>query len=195
MERFPDELVLSFNFLKKLKPCAEITDDRLLEMCRKAIDIDASHAEHYQGWDIYKALAEYKVKAEQMDGGVYGNRLVRAQYDDSVKTVVLYTTGIESMVNCGACDALGVENTMEKMREILLWHEFFHVLEFKHIGLIGKQFPLPKKFLWFTVQSPLYSISEICANAFAMRVMGLAHNPFIVDYLLHTPTDEEGRKE
>lgn len=195
MEHLPDELELSLAFLRKQKACAGLPEEQLVKMCTEAIAIGASHADTYQGWDIYKALREYKVKVEQSDGGVYGSRLVRAQYDDSVKTVFLYSAGLQSMVDTGAGGLLGIENTEEKMREVLLWHEFFHVLEFKVIGLVGKQFPLPKKVLCFHLRSPFYSISEICANAFAMRVMGLKHNPFIIDHLLRNSEAEQTGKE
>lgn len=195
MEHLPDEITLSLSFLKKQKACTGLPEEQLVKMCEEAIAIGASHAGKYRDWDIYKALKEYKVKAEMSEGGVYGSRLVRAQYDDSVKTVFLYKAGVDSMVDTGAGTLLGVENTEDKMREILLWHEFFHVLEFKVIGLVGKRFPLPQKVLCFNVNKPFYPISEICANAFAMRVMGLKHNPFIIDHLLHNSEAAQTGKE
>jgi len=83
---------------------------------------------------------------------------------------------------------MGIEHSLEKVREVLLWHEFFHVLEFQKIGLVGEKFCVPRKVLFFIINRPFYPISEISANAFAKQVMGLAYNPFLFDYLMQNPS-------
>jgi len=182
-ENYPSELELSAAYLKKLKPCAGIGDEQLRKMAEEAIGIGAKNAVPFAGGDLRSLLPEYGVKVETIEGGVYGNRLLRAQYDDSVHVIYLYSVGVKTVLDSGAPEILGIPADEVSVQRVLLWHEFFHVLEFKKIGLVGRNYRLPAKMLGFPVHKPLYAISEICANAFAMRVLSLRFSPFLIDYL------------
>jgi hypothetical protein len=154
-------------------------------MSEKAIAIGAGQALEFDGSELMAETASRGVKTEMRKGGIVGNRLIRAQYDHSVHTIVIYEDGINSILETPAAEMLGIPNTVESVREALMWHEFFHVLEFTGLGLAGENFKIPGKFLWFSCQKPLYPISEICANAFTMRILKLNYNPFLIDFLLH----------
>ena len=181
----PSEIELSVNFLKGLKMCSGLGDEVIGEMAERAIDVGASHASDFVGSDVVDEALHRGVKVVMHKGGVVVNKLIRAQYDHSIKTIIIYEDGVTSVLTTPAAELLGVENTVESVREVLIWHEFFHVLEFKEIGLAGADFKVPGKTLWFERNKPLYQISEICANAFAMRAAGLCYSPFLIDYLAH----------
>jgi len=181
----PDELGLGVDYLKGLKECAGLPEAELCDMARRAIEIGAKQAEAFAGGDIEQQAQRFKVTLKMLPGGLYGQRLIRAQYDHSAKDIRIYQQGVETVLSTPAPELLGIECSVEAVREVLLWHEFFHVLEFHKIGLVGRQFRIPGKALFgFARTKPLYRISEICANAFAMRVMGLRRNPFLIDYVL-----------
>lgn len=184
----PSRLTLSVDFLKSMEKTKELPLSQLKEWAEKAIEIGLNEAINYESFDVKVELQKAGIRVEEHNGGVLGNKLIRALYDDSVKTIIIYSQGIDSVLDTPAAEMLGVANDRETIREILICHEYFHYLEFHKIGLVGEGFRLPQKTLGFTRQKPVYYVSEISANAFAERVMRLNANPFILDYLLQNET-------
>lgn len=183
MFSLPDEITLCMDYIKSLKHTAGISEETLAKMVHDAIRIGEDAASDYIGANIIEQAEKSGITLKMMEGGVFGERLLRAQYDDSVKAITVYTDGITSILNTPGAEVIGIIPTVEKVREVLLWHEFFHVLEYTKLGLLGDKFKVPGKMLWFKVEHPLYQISEISANVFAKKVMGLKYNPLVLDYI------------
>lgn len=74
---------------------------------------------------------------------------------------------------------------------VLLWHEFFHVLEFQELGYIGERYRVDTKGLFFTKKKAVYAVSEVSANAFAKTVLQLSNSPFLIDWMMHHPVNME----
>ena len=89
MVRLPDERTLSFEYLKKLKDTVGFSCEQLFDMVDRAVEIGAAHARSYIGLDIVKEAQKRKAKVEMHKGGLVASRLVRAQYDHSIKTIVV----------------------------------------------------------------------------------------------------------
>lgn len=183
ISNLPDDFTLCMDFMKSLKKTAGIPEKNLEKMVEEAIAIGEDLATGYIGANIIDVAKTYGITLNMVEGGVFGNRLMRAQYDDDDKVITVYEDGINNVLMKSGAVLLGVELSCDKVREVFLWHEFFHVLEFNEIGLIGDRYKVPAKLLCFSYKRPLYEISEVSANAFAKKVMGLKCNPFILDYI------------
>ncbi len=183
--RVPDALALSMDFLKSMKKSKDLPPEQLEEWASRAIQIGEEEAKNYANTDILSQVKKDHIRIELQEGGVFGNNLLRALYDDTVKSIVIYKQGLESVLETPAADILGIENSREKIMEVLVCHEYFHYIELSKRGLVGENFKLDQKVLWFQTQKPVYYVSEISANAFAQKVLNLKENPFVFDYLLH----------
>jgi hypothetical protein len=186
----PDENTLCFEYLKNLKQTKNLGEDTLLNMVHEAIAIGAETAGPYIGADVVEEVQKYGVVMKMVTGGFWGNKLFRAQYDESTKVITVFEDGVGSMLRTKGPEEVGIEATVEQVRNVLLWHEFFHILEFNKIGLVGEKYRIPTKVLWFHFNCPLYQISEISANVFAKKVMSLRQNPFVFDYIIKHEEDE-----
>lgn len=181
----PDALTLCKDFLKSMKKTKDLPPEQLEEWADRAIGIGETEAENYVNADILSLVKQAGIRIELQEGGVFGSNLLRALYDDTVKSIVIYRQGLESVLETPAAEILGIENTQEKIMEVLICHEYFHYIELSRRGLVGEGFKLPQKVLCFSVNKPVYYVSEISANAFARKVLNLKENPFVFDYLLH----------
>lgn len=186
----PDELELSVDFLRSLNETADLSNDRLREWAEEAIRIGREAALPYRGRTVLSMITEKGIHVEMREGGVFGGRLLRALYDHSVRTITVYEEGVLSAMRSPGPDLLGVEASMDSVRNVLMCHEFFHCLEFMDMGLVGKKFTVPGKVLFFKKNKPVYAVSEISANAFAKTVLDLKCSPFILDYFLQRPSAE-----
>lgn len=200
MIELPTELQLSAEFLKQNSEYKNLPNAELEKIAGQLVSIGENVALQFQNADVLEEARIRGIRVEMRNGGVVAGKLIRGFYDHSIKTLATYTDGIQSVLNTSAPEVLGVERTVEAIREVLMWHEFFHVLEFTELGLVGKQFKIPKKVLFFTTHKPVYAVSEVCANAFCKTVMNLNHSPFIIDHLYHqetknNPTILEAEKE
>lgn len=178
----PEDFTLCTDFLKKRREAAGLSGETLVSIAERALEIGEKTAVDYKGKDLDKLAKEFKISLRMETGGVVGNRLLRAQYDDSVKCITVYQDGLEQLLQSGRLEELGLPASRDQVRDMLLWHEFFHVLEFHKIGMVGKQFPLAHKVLCFSVKKPFYAASELSAHAFVRDVLGLKRLPLYLDY-------------
>ena len=177
----PRDLTLCVNFLKGRKEAGSFTDDELLSIAEQALSIGEKTAVDYKGKDLAGLAEELKISMQIEKGGLVGTRLMRAHYDDSVRCITVYEDGLDQILSSGRLEELGLPGTYENVRDMLLWHEFFHALEFRRIGMVGKDFPVIRKVLGFTVRKPFYAVSELSAHAFVRDILNLRRLPMILD--------------
>lgn len=187
----PDERTLSADFLRTLPELKEKSREELERWAEELIELGRRTGEDYIGRNVLELCEERKIRVNMVLGGLVGKKLVRAHYDDSVKTITVYQDGITSALSTGTAECLGIGDSLEAFRTVLLWHEFFHVLEFQELGYVGERYKTEAKGLLFSKRKAVYPVSEVSANAFARTVLGLSGSPFLIDWMLHRRADGE----
>ena len=177
-----NEKEFCMKYISSLKITKDISKDILEEMVDQALKIGKDISKEYVGVHIRELLKMNNIKINLAKGGVYGNKLIRARYDNEEKDITIYEDGIKDVLKKNIIDKIGIEKSSTSIEDIFLCHEFFHFLEFNRFQLLGNKFKVPIRVLGFKIQKPLYEISEISANVFAKEIMGLRYNPIIIDY-------------
>ena len=111
---------------------------------------------------------------------VYGNQRYFSDYVSGTKEITLYER---------SCALWAKQNQLEvhEAQNLILMHEFFHVLETTRLGLTSKEYLVPL----FTIgpfklgKTGIHALSEIAAHAFTNTYYGLLHNSS------HTGEDNE----
>lgn len=187
----PDDLELCVWFLSKLGQTKDQSKEGITGMAQKAMQIGFAQAESFVGKRMEEQAEKDGIRLEMQAGGIAVNKLLRAQYDSKKRVIVTYQDGVNSALETQGPELLGCEHSVEAVREVFMWHEYFHYIEFSSLGLLGEKMRLQKKILFFSVSRPFYAISEVAANAFSQRVLQLKHNPFLLDYLLIKQTGDD----
>ena len=102
---------------------------------------------------------------------VYGNQRYFSDYVSGTKEITLYEQ---------SCALWAEQNQLElhEAQNLILMHEFFHVLETTRLGLTSKEYTVPL----FTIgpfklgRTGIHALSEIAAHAFTNTYYGLLHN-------------------
>ena len=102
---------------------------------------------------------------------VYGNQRYFSDYVSGTKEITLYEQ---------SCALWAKQNQLEvrEAQNLILMHEFFHVLETTRLGLTSKEYLVPL----FTLgpfrlgKTGIHALSEIAAHAFTNTYYGLLHN-------------------
>ena len=102
---------------------------------------------------------------------VYGNQRYFSDYVSGTKEITLYEQ---------SCALWAKQNQLElhDAQNLILMHEFFHVLETTRLGLTSKEYTVPL----FTIgpfklgKTGIHALSEIAAHAFTNTYYGLLHN-------------------
>lgn len=102
---------------------------------------------------------------------VYGNQRYFSDYVSGTKEITLYEQ---------SCVLWAKQNQLEphEAQNLILMHEFFHVLETTRLGLTSKEYTVPL----FTIgpfklgKTGIHALSEIAAHAFTNTYYGLLHN-------------------
>ena len=102
---------------------------------------------------------------------VYGNQRYFSDYVSGKKEITLYEQ---------SCALWAEQNQLElhEAQNLILMHEFFHVLETTRLGLTSKEYTVPL----FTIgpfklgRTGIHALSEIAAHAFTNTYYGLLHN-------------------
>lgn len=102
---------------------------------------------------------------------VYGNQRYFSDYVSGTKEITLYEQ---------SCALWAKQNQLEvrEAQNLILMHEFFHVLETTLLGLTSKEYLVPL----FTLgpfrlgKTGIHALSEIAAHAFTNTYYGLLHN-------------------
>lgn len=102
---------------------------------------------------------------------VYGNQRYFSDYVSGTKEITLYEQ---------SCALWAKQNQLElhDAQNLILMHEFFHVLETTRLGLTSKEYTVPL----FTIgpfklgKTGIHALSEIAAHAFTNTYYELLHN-------------------
>ena len=102
---------------------------------------------------------------------VYGNQRYFSDYVSGTKEITLYEQ---------SCELWAKQNQIEphEAQNLILMHEFFHVLETTQLGLTSKEYTVPL----ITIgplklgKTGIHALSEIAAPAFTNTYYGLLHN-------------------
>lgn len=102
---------------------------------------------------------------------VYGNQRYFSDYVSGTKEITLYEQ---------SCALWAKQNQLElhDAQNLILMHEFFHVLETTRLGLTSKEYTVPL----ITIgpcklgKTGIHALSEIAAHAFTNTYYGLLHN-------------------
>lgn len=101
---------------------------------------------------------------------VYGNQRYFSDYVSGTKEITLYEK---------SCALWAQQNQLEvhEAQNLILMHEFFHVLETTRLGLTSKEYTVP----FITIgpfklgKTGIHALSEIAAHAFTNTYYGLLH--------------------
>mgnify|MGYP000843751182 FL=1 len=102
---------------------------------------------------------------------VYGNQRYFSDYVSGTKEITLYEQ---------SCALWAKQNQLDlhEAQNLILMHEFFHVLETTRFGLTSKEYTVPL----FTIgpfklgKTGIHALSEIAAHAFTNTYYGLLYN-------------------
>lgn len=102
---------------------------------------------------------------------VYGNQRYFSDYVSGTKEITLYEQ---------SCELWAKQNQigLHEAQNLILMHEFFHVLETTRLGLTSKEYTVPL----ITIgplklgKTGIHALSEIAAHAFTNTYYGLLHN-------------------
>ncbi len=104
---------------------------------------------------------------------VYGNQRYFSDYVSGTKEITLYEQSCALWAKQNQLDLYEAQN-------LILMHEFFHVLETTQLGLTSKEYTVPL----ITIgplklgKTGIHALSEIAAHAFTNTYYGLLHNVF-----------------
>ena len=104
---------------------------------------------------------------------VYGNQRYFSDYVSGTKEITLYEQ---------SCALWAKQNQLDlhEAQNLILMHEFFHVLETTRLGLTSKEYTVPL----FTIgpfklgKTGIHALSEIAAHAFTNTYYGLLNSSF-----------------
>lgn len=101
---------------------------------------------------------------------VYGNQRYFSDYVSGTKEITLYEK---------SCALWAKQNQLEvhDAQNLILMHEFFHVLETTRLGLTGKEYTVPLITIgpFKLGKTGIHALSEIAAHAFTNTYYGLLH--------------------
>ena len=102
---------------------------------------------------------------------VYGNQRYFSDYVSGTKEITLYEK---------SCALWAQQNQLEvhEAQNLILMHEFFHVLETTRLGLTSKEYTVPLITIgpFKLGKTGIHALSEIAAHAFTNTYYGLLHN-------------------
>lgn len=104
---------------------------------------------------------------------VYGNQRYFSDYVSGTKEITLYEQSCALWAKQNQLDLYEAQN-------LILMHEFFHVLETTRLGLTSKEYTVPL----FTIgpfklgKTGIHALSEIAAHAFTNTYYGLLNSSF-----------------
>ena len=102
---------------------------------------------------------------------VYGNQRYFSDYVSGTKEITLYEQ---------SCALWAKQNQLElhEAQNLILMHEFFHVLETTRLGLTSKEYTVPLITIgpFKLGKTGIHALSEIAAHAFTNTYYGLLHN-------------------
>lgn len=109
-------------------------------------------------------------------GGNRG-RAQKSEYRKKEKEIIIFHDTLKRLTA-----EVTVPDLSERILRFLIAHELFHHLEETRIGAIYKRFKFPKR-PWGSFY--IKGLSEVAAQAFTARLLGLEFSPQVFDYLTY----------
>ena len=160
----------------------KITNVQKHEYIIKSIECGKEYALKYKDKSIYDLLEENNLKVkEEIEEGEYRNLFGLFTYPNQI---TLFTTNIYRVYK--KLNNNGLDISEEKIKEVVLAHEFFHYLENKdHKNFYTKVEKITTfKLFKLNIKSNVIALSEIAAMNFAKNFCSLDFSTYIFDYYL-----------
>ena len=127
---------------------------------------------------------------------LFGKIVRTSTYAHRTRTITIYTSSVEEMNRALAAPDLASVLEVRDVGPVYIAHELFHHLEEESLGRAANLFRITTLKLGpFALRSGIGQLSEIAADAFAQRLLGLRDVPRLLDYVtvwIHNP--EAGRR-
>lgn len=166
------------DLLKKYKYLSSDSIDEIIEksiQCAqkiyKEIDKDAPILEHFE---------KYKVKIFEIDNDKIN---MLSFYDKGSNELVVVNNKLRKYLEDYNV-ASSSEITEDRLRQIVLAHEFYHVYEMNEKNIYTYSNIYKRKFLGFTWKDKIPEASEIGANEFSKLYNNLDFNPIIMNKII-----------
>lgn len=170
----------------------KISDDKKKEYINKSIECAIETANKYKDKSIYELMDENNLKVEeQLDEGEFRNLFGLFQYPNKV---TVFSTNIYRVYK--KLNENGIDISEEKIKEVVLAHEFFHYLENNEPDKFYTKNEKITTFKLFKLEfnSRITALSEIAAMNFAKRLTNLGFSTYVFDYLLLDSLDKNASK-
>lgn len=131
--------------------------------------------------DPRKIAQQLGVKVYGEDKGIIGKLIKRSEYRPQNKEIIIFRDSLEHMMR-----QVEIGELRERLLRYLVAHELFHHLERTKFGEVYKKFQI---LAWevgpFKRYKVIRRISEVAAQAFTQRLLGLEFSPRVFDYLTY----------
>ncbi len=167
----------------------KISDDKRVEYINKSIECGIDAANRFENKSIYELLSDYNLKVvDQIDEGEFRNLFGLFRYPNEI---TIFTTNIYRVYK--KLKSNDIDISEEKIKEVVLAHEFFHYLENKESDKFYTKCEKITTFKLFKheFKSNITALSEIAAMNFAKRFTHLDFSTYVFDYLLLDSLDKE----
>jgi hypothetical protein len=122
---------------------------------------------------------------------VFGKIVRTSTYAHRTRTITIYTGSVEEMNRALAAPDLLSLLEVRDVGPVYIAHELFHHLEEEGLGRAANLFRIVTLKLGpFALRSGIGQLSEIAADAFTQKLLGLRAAPRLLDYLtvwIHNP--------
>ncbi len=172
--------------------CDKISKEKKEEYIKKSIECGNSNANKYLNSSIYDLLKANNIEVyEEINEGEYRNLFGLFHYPNKI---TIFTTNIYRVFK--KLNQNGIEITEEKIKEVVLAHEFFHYLENKDSKNFYTKCEKITTFKLFKLElkSRINALSEIAAMNFAKTFTNLGFSTYVFDYYLLETIDKDKSK-
>lgn len=180
MDIFTDEF-LAFLELKQDLLYHKIPPEKISYFVRESLAFGENCARKSFTKDMLKLYSQSNIRIQkEKHDGIFFKVEMRAQFESDRKgnnLVYLYQASIKKLAKASN---LSIEN----MTNIILAHEYFHYLESHNQQHVSEMLDsiITMKIMGITRKASIGRTSEIAANAFAKKMLGLEHLPSYYDY-------------
>jgi hypothetical protein len=130
------------------------------------------------------------------DAHIFGQIVRTSTYAHRTRTITIYTGSVDEMNRALAAPEIVPLLDVHDVGPVYIAHELFHHLEEESIGRAANLFRIATLKLGpFALRSGIAQLSEIAADAFAQKLLGLRAAPRLLDYVtvwIHNP--DAGRR-
>ena len=179
-----NQVALAYIELARDKTFQKLSEEQKFKLVKEVLDIGTEVAD----W----VLSEYGINdprkiAAKMGVKVFGEeqrgrgRVKGSEYRKEKKEIVIYRNFHERLLR-----EVRSRELSEHLLKFIVAHELFHHLEVNRIGEVYKRFKFP---VWkigpYVKEGYVMGLSDVAAQAFTQRILGLEILPETFDYLTY----------